>query len=60
MKKKLKRWDRGVENELIEKFNPLWEDLFNDDFYYRITIANRVGNDVMMKVVMEKNYKCGN
>ena len=31
MEKTLKGWKRVWKNELIEKHNPLWEDLFNDD-----------------------------
>lgn len=31
MEKRLKKWNRAWKNQLIEKNNPLWEDLFHDD-----------------------------
>ena len=31
MEKRLKKWNRAWKNQLIEKTNPLWEDLFHDD-----------------------------
>lgn len=27
--KRIKKWNRSMKNDLIEKHNPLWEDLYN-------------------------------